>query len=98
MTMRLSNEHINIIKNTLSQSMNDFTVFLFGSRVDDSKRGGDIDLFVKTSQNISLQDELLILAKLEHHGIMRKIDLILDTPNKSKDKFFESIKNEMVRL
>ena len=71
--MRLSQESANIIKKTLSTHLKDARIFLFGSRVDDSKKGGDIDLFVKNSQNVSLKDELLILVKLELGGIARKI-------------------------
>lgn len=96
--MRLSNTSVDIIKSTLSKHLKDAHIFLFGSRADDTKRGGDIDLFVKTSQNVSLKEELFILAKLELNGIARKIDLVLDTPQKNKDTFFQSIKDEAIPL
>ncbi|RUM72265.1 MAG: nucleotidyltransferase domain-containing protein [Sulfurovum sp.] len=96
--MRLSQESVNIIKKTFLSHFDDARIFLFGSRVDDTKKGGDIDLFVITSQDITLKDELMILAKLELNGIARKIDLVLDTPKRNKDKFFQTIKHEAIIL
>lgn len=96
--MRLENHDMKIIKDVLSEFISDAQIFLFGSRTDDKKKGGDIDLFVKTSQNISLKDELNILTQLQKNGIGRKIDLVLDTPQKNKESFFNSIKNKAVVL
>lgn len=76
----------------------DAKIFLFGSRVDDSKKGGDIDLFVKTQQNITLRDELTLLSQLELNGISRKIDLIIQTPSKNHNIFFQTIKKKAIVL
>ena len=96
--MRLSQNYIDIIKSTLAAKVSDAEVFLFGSRVDDTKKGGDIDLFVSTSQNITLRDELSILVDLEIKGITRKIDLIVDSPRKNKKAFFNTIKEKAILL
>ena len=96
--MRLKQNDIDIIKSTLLSTISDAKIFLFGSRTDDSKRGGDIDIFVKTKENISLKDELSILSKLELSGITRKIDLVIQTPYKNHRDFFQSIKKEAIAL
>ena len=44
--MRVSKRVIRIIENNIKKSFGDVDVYLFGSRVDDSKRGGDIDLAI----------------------------------------------------
>jgi predicted nucleotidyltransferase len=51
-------------------------VYLFGSRVDDSARGGDIDLLV-LSRRIDLMAKLDILGDLHRRLGERKIDLVV---------------------
>jgi hypothetical protein len=46
--MRLSQEHVQAIARCTRKAFGDKAVVrLFGSRVDDSKRGGDIDLYLE---------------------------------------------------
>ena len=50
--MRLTPDQITAIKSAAAENFGtDASVSLFGSRVDDSKRGGDIDLLIRTSQD-----------------------------------------------
>lgn len=51
-------------------------VYLFGSRVDDSKRGGDIDLLVM-SDRLSNDDKRAIKIKLYELLGEQKIDIVL---------------------
>ena len=49
--MRLSPAQIDIIKTTAQTVLGDGArVTLFGSRVDDQAKGGDVDLYVETSE------------------------------------------------
>ncbi len=96
--MRLDQTYIRIIKKTIFGKLEDASIFLFGSRVDDSKKGGDIDLFVRTSKPMTMHDELELLTALEQKGIHRKIDLIIDSPQNSKSDFFQKIKNQAIAL
>ena len=52
--MRLSSRVKNIILNAIKDNFGDVEVYIFGSRVDDTKRGGDIDIAIKA--NISRDD------------------------------------------
>jgi len=54
----------------------DSAVYLFGSRVDDSAKGGDIDLLV-LSKKINLMAKLDILARLHQQLGDQKIDLVI---------------------
>ena len=44
--MRLKPHYIHSIKKYFLQIFTDGEIYLFGSRVDDSKKGGDIDLYL----------------------------------------------------
>ena len=60
-------------------------VRLFGSRVDDSKKGGDIDLFIQTTLNDPAdlaRAHIRFLAKLYIELGEQKIDVFLDYPNR----------------
>lgn len=56
---------------------------LFGSRVDDSKRGGDIDLLVELDSPVEdcLQLELKLGTQLYRAMLERKVDVVLMAPN-----------------
>jgi predicted nucleotidyltransferase len=96
--MRVTKKQINIIKTILSKQIDDAKIYLFGSRVDDKKKGGDIDIFVKTSHPVSLKDEIAILTQLELEGIERKVDLVIDSKGKDMSAFFTSIQKKAKAL
>ena len=49
--MRLTVNEITLLKEKLALLSREAKLYLFGSRVDDSKRGGDIDLLVVSFTN-----------------------------------------------
>lgn len=59
---------------------------LFGSRVDDSKRGGDIDLLVELDTPVEdpLGLELKLGTRLYRAMLERKVDVLLVAPNIEK--------------
>ncbi len=44
--MRISNEQQQFFKQVIGEKIPGSRVFLFGSRVDDNKKGGDIDILI----------------------------------------------------
>ena len=76
----------------------DIKVILFGSRLDNTAKGGDIDIFVQSQQNVSLRDQLKILAKIERDGIQRKVDLVVKTPHTPYKPIFVTIRKGAVVL
>jgi len=80
--MRLSDYEIKAIKQTFDEIFSDGKIYLFGSRVDDSKKGGDIDLSIQTTntQDI-LVKKIDFLAKIKDKIGDQKIDVVV-----SKDK------------
>lgn len=96
--MRLTSEEISIIKNIILKYVPDAKIMLFGSRVDDTKKGGDIDIFVQTEQNITLKEQIKILAKIEILGVERRVDLIFKTPNSKEQSIFDTITKSGILL
>lgn len=40
-------------------------IYLFGSRVDDDKKGGDIDLYIEASIPVEMESKLKFLMDIE---------------------------------
>jgi predicted nucleotidyltransferase len=76
--MRLTNKEIDTIKNSVLALDADARVYLFGSRIDDAKRGGDIDLLIES--NILTKQDLRKI-RWQFFGVFgeQKMDLVLDT-------------------
>jgi predicted nucleotidyltransferase len=74
--MRLSTHEINSIKETLKNLDQDARIYLFGSRVDNKKRGGDIDLLI-FSQKLKEEDRFRIKMNLWEQIGEQKIDIII---------------------
>ena len=78
--MRLTPEAIAIIVETVKTRLGDEAqVRLFGSRLDDSAKGGDIDLHVSVSQPLTnwVWESAQLAAKLERLLDGRKVDVRL---------------------
>ncbi len=100
--MRLSEEYRTTIKEVLRKHFGEGSKFyLFGSRVDDTKRGGDIDLYIETDFEdfdrawkakgkswVEMQDRL---------G-EQKIDILMHVKGREYTAFEELIKDEVVEL
>lgn len=77
------------------------TVYLFGSRTDDHKKGGDIDLFINNTNEAALTMEAKIdfLAGLKSEIGDRKIDVVFDNDStRQKKNFYRSVTLQKVVL
>lgn len=77
--MRLLSKEIDMIKCVIHQVFgDDARVMLFGSRVDDVQRGGDIDLYVlPNNTRIEWQQRMKALSLLKLVLGDQKIDLVI---------------------
>lgn len=86
--LRLNNDQIQAICHAATVAFGQGTsVWLFGSRVDDAKKGGDIDLLVCPQLHTTPQaaegehvfmQKIKMLSFLERHLGERKVDLIVE--------------------
>ena len=76
--MRLSERLRTPIKAALRDTFGAAPVYLFGSRADDGKRGGDIDLAVATSMAAAefRSKKIKFIANMIRNGWELKIDLV----------------------
>jgi predicted nucleotidyltransferase len=84
--MRLTAQQQATVRDTVAETFgSDSQVRLFGSRVDDTKRGGDIDLLVSTTQSdlsTLMRAEIALITKLQMRLGEQKIDVLLDYPSR----------------
>lgn len=94
--MRLKKDEIAVFKNSLSGLTDDYKLYLFGSRVDDTKKGGDIDLLV-VSKTLTKRDLRKVRCDFYKHYGEQKIDIILDDGS-FKTTFTRMILPEAIKL
>ena len=93
--MRLTRNEHEAIKQSFLETFESGKIYLFGSRVDDSLKGGDIDLYLlldkKYSHSILFEKKLDFLGKVQENIGHQKIDIVI-----SKDTN-RSIEQEALR-
>lgn len=99
--MRISLNHQQLIAKRIKElAGSDAQVKLFGSRLDDKAKGGDVDLLVILS---SIVEEPATLASTISAQLMRalngrKVDVLLDAPNLETLAIHEMARKEGVLL
>ncbi|MBU0560986.1 MAG: nucleotidyltransferase domain-containing protein [Bacteroidetes bacterium] len=97
--MRIKKEDIIFIKKITKEYFgNNAKVYLFGSRVDDQKKGGDIDLYIETDMKSDVFKQKLKMLGMLHRVLgEQKIDIVIN--NFINDKFiYQVAKNEGILL
>jgi len=97
--VRLKSSYLTTIKILAKKYFNADEVRIFGSRADLNKKGGDIDVYIKTNkkENI-LSSKITFLREFEKlHGEQR-IDLIIETSRSKNKKIFKIAKEEGVKI
>lgn len=90
--MRLTEFEIKSIIESFYTHFQTGNIYLFGSRVDDSKKGGDIDLFIDTLDTDNLfEKKLHLLREIKAKIGEQKIDIVI-SGNKSRAIEKEALK------
>lgn len=93
--MRLKDSEIAAIRSTIQNLDRDAQIYLFGSRVDDGKKGGDIDLLVMSAKLVR-EDKRAIRMKLYELIGEQKIDILIASDD--ADPFVKLALDTGVRL
>jgi predicted nucleotidyltransferase len=86
--LRLKKYEKEAIISTFKEIFENGEIILFGSRIDDTKRGGDIDLYIKAPY--SFEKKIKFLAKLKRKIGDRKIDVVF---NEDENRLIEKEAN-----
>jgi uncharacterized protein len=103
--MRLTHKEVTFLINSLTEFLGEYhaNLRLFGSRTDDNRKGGDIDLLLLV-ENADVKNKLnmqkyLILARIKELLGDQKIDLkIAETTEIDTDDFLRIIYPESLSL
>ena len=78
--MRLLPHYQETIKKYFKEFFGNGEIYLFGSRVDDNKKGGDIDLYFVLKEHSNLfEKKLKFLSRVKRELGEQKIDIVFNT-------------------
>lgn len=98
--MRITSIEKTIIKSSVQKHFGgNAAVYLFGSRVDNDKKGGDIDLYITTDMPTSeiIREKIGLLVDMEKGLGEQKIDVVINNHTKQKP-IYEIAEKEGVKL
>lgn len=93
--MRISDDERKSIVNAVSEIDSEASIWLFGSRADDNKKGGDIDIAV-LSKKIGIMEKIRIKKSICDKIGDQKIDLLVS--NFGNEAFFKFAVKEGLKL
>ena len=99
--MRLSNRQKEVIKKTAIRHFGqDVKVYLFGSRIYEDQKGGDIDLFLEAvpEDQITFKKKIALIVDLKRKLGDQKIDVILKTTETPSSKFLQIVEKTKIPL
>ncbi len=99
--MRLNSQQIKIIRRAVAElAGTEARVSLFGSRINDDARGGDIDLLVEVPYSVDEPAWLSarISGRISHRLRGQKIDVIMTAPNLQQFPIHDVAKSQGITL
>jgi len=90
--MRLTVQENNAVCDLLKGADPNGRLYLFGSRTDNTKKGGDIDLFFEATKTLDLKQKLT-LEYLLSAACDTKVDLIIKNPDQEEQAIFMIARN-----
>jgi predicted nucleotidyltransferase len=96
--MRLTPVQIDTIKSTATAVLGDgVQVWLYGSRLDDQRRGGDVDLLVQTARKASVMDRARFKYQVES-TLQLPVDVLMVQMGQNASPFETIARSKAVEL
>ena len=99
--MRISHHARDCIRQaTLEVAGPQARAMLFGSRTDDQKRGGDIDLLIELPEPVqdSLALSVRLAARIQRQIGLRKIDVLVADPTTAESPLLRQARHDAVAV
>ncbi len=97
--VRLNDQYIATIKQLAKIYFDSENVKIFGSRTDLNRKGGDIDIYVKTNKvGGILRAKIAFLRDFEKQLGEQKVDLIVENAISENKKIFKIARNEGISI
>lgn len=74
--MRVPREQLNFLKQQILSNAGNAKVYLFGSRTDDTQKGGDIDILILSEKKLSFTAKSRIKYSFYENFGEQKLDLV----------------------
>ena len=95
--MRIKKEMVEFLRAYIKKEMSGAKLYVFGSRADDKKKGGDIDILLLTKERIGFKEKSAIRTAVWKRFGEQKID-ILNYTFKEENTFKELILEESIEI
>lgn len=101
--MRLTQKQLDAIKDAFfANFLAEDKIWLFGSRVDDLKKGGDIDFYIETcyeDDHLVIDKKIAFLRDLKKRIGDQKIDVVVNILKNNRNlRIYDEAKNTGVQL
>jgi predicted nucleotidyltransferase len=80
--MRLSANELQALRTIIGEIDPAGRIYLYGSRADDTRRGGDIDIYLQASRPIELKTRLRTQYRLQQ-ACDTRVDLLVKNPTQA---------------
>lgn len=87
--MRVEKEKLQFIKKCVQKNIGRAAVYLFGSRTDNNKKGGDLDILVIGARKLKLPEKIDIRVRFYKKFGEQKLDIV--SFHKDEDSVFKSL-------
>jgi uncharacterized protein len=95
--MRLPTDYARFFTSEIAARRPDATVFLFGSRVDDGAKGGDVDILVLSDPKLSWDEAGEVRRRFWERFGFQKLDLVCFSPG-DRSVFKDLVLMDAIRL
>ena len=96
-SMRLSPRYANFFRAEVTALRANAAVYLFGSRTDDTRRGGDVDILVLSAPQLTWEETARIRRRFWEQFGFQKVDLVCFRPE-DRNAFKELVMLDAIRL